>query len=237
MIFSRDKVRSGGIPVHEMLEAGLCLALVGGFLDAYTYYLHGGVFCNAQTGNLILMCLSLAEGDFLRSVSYLVPILAFVVGTAAAVQLKLAFIRRQALNWYHLVLVAEAAVLFLIGLLPEGVPHFIISAVISFVCSLQVSGFQKLEGAPFATTYCTGNIRSATENAVRYLNQKDRGAGRKSLQYAAVILFFCLGVAAGRVASIWLKGKSIWFCSLLLLFAAGMMSWFEKRKEEGEAAG
>lgn len=237
MLLSREKVRREGMPVQEMLEVGVCLALVGGFLDAYTFYLHGGVFCNAQTGNLILMCLSLTEGDLARALSYLIPILAFIAGTACAVRMKLRFTRWQSLSWYHLVLVIEAAVLLFIGLLPPGAPNYLISAVISFVCSLQVNGFQRLEGAPFATTYCTGNIRSATENAVRRLSEGDRAAGRKFFQYVAIILFFCLGVALGRLATIGLGQKSIWLCSLILLLSLAMMYWFERQKGDGPSQG
>ena len=50
-------------PAHEMLRVGLCLAFTGGFLDAYTYLLRGGVFANAQTGNMVLMALYAARRD------------------------------------------------------------------------------------------------------------------------------------------------------------------------------
>ena len=33
----------------------IILASVGGFLEAFTYLLKGGVFCNAQTGNFALL--------------------------------------------------------------------------------------------------------------------------------------------------------------------------------------
>ncbi len=33
-------------------------AAVGGFLEAFTFLLHGGVFCNAQTGNPVLFALN-----------------------------------------------------------------------------------------------------------------------------------------------------------------------------------
>ena len=39
----------------------MLLAIVGGFLDAYTYVARGGVFANAQTGNIVLFGLHLAE--------------------------------------------------------------------------------------------------------------------------------------------------------------------------------
>ena len=36
----------------ESLTAAALLALAGGLLDAYTYLCRGGVFANAQTGNI-----------------------------------------------------------------------------------------------------------------------------------------------------------------------------------------
>ena len=46
----------------------------------YTYITRGGVFANAQTGNIVLMGINLAKGDFERVVHYVVPILAFALG-------------------------------------------------------------------------------------------------------------------------------------------------------------
>ena len=43
------------IPAHETFRVAALLALVGGFLDAYIYILRGGVFANAQTGNMVLL--------------------------------------------------------------------------------------------------------------------------------------------------------------------------------------
>ena len=35
--------------------------LIGGFLESYTFVLHGNVFCNAQTGNLVLLVINLID--------------------------------------------------------------------------------------------------------------------------------------------------------------------------------
>lgn len=50
-------------PVFEWVEVGILLCIAGGFLDAYTYVTRGGVFCNAQTSNLIFLTLNLASGN------------------------------------------------------------------------------------------------------------------------------------------------------------------------------
>ena len=42
----------------ESFLVGALLAVSGGFLDAYTYLCRGGVFANAQTGNMISFWMS-----------------------------------------------------------------------------------------------------------------------------------------------------------------------------------
>ena len=41
----------------ESYTVGIILAFVGGFLDIYTYVSRGGVFANAQTGNMVLLAI------------------------------------------------------------------------------------------------------------------------------------------------------------------------------------
>lgn len=60
--------------IHESLLTGILLAIVGGFLDIYTYLLKGNVFANAQTGNMVLMGLKIAEQNYLGALYYLLPI-------------------------------------------------------------------------------------------------------------------------------------------------------------------
>jgi hypothetical protein len=45
----------------EDLPTGVLLAGVGGFLDAYTFVGRGGVFANAQTGNIVLLGVAAGE--------------------------------------------------------------------------------------------------------------------------------------------------------------------------------
>ena len=60
------------------------LALSGGFQDAYTYNTRNEVFSNAQTGNVVLMSQNLMTGNWLKGLSYLVPLLAFPGGVLVA---------------------------------------------------------------------------------------------------------------------------------------------------------
>ena len=50
--------------IHESVPFGILLAIVGGFIDAYTFIGRGGVFANAQTANIVLLGVYASEGNW-----------------------------------------------------------------------------------------------------------------------------------------------------------------------------
>ena len=209
-----------GYPKAERLATGLGLAVVGGFLDTYTYFTRGGVFANAQTGNLVLLGISAARGELYRAGQYLIPVLAFALGVVATEGLRA---RRGAGDWQRTVLLLEAAILTVVGLLPPGIPDAVVNTTISFLCAMQVNAFRQLEGMPYATTMCTGNLRSCAGLLWRWLFARDRQAGGRAARYLWVMLAFCLGAALGvPLTALW-GGRSVWLCSLLLLAVWGWL--------------
>lgn len=213
----------GNIPIHETLYIGLCLAFVGGFLDAYTYLLRGGVFANAQTGNLVLLGIHMAKGVFTDSLVYLAPIFAFLLGVLITELFKRKFTPRKFVEWQHIVVLIEIALLLVIGFLPQAVPNAVVNIAISFVCSMQFNSFRKTSGLPYASTMCTGNLRSAGEFLFTFLETKEKEAGIKALRYFAVILVFLAGAALGTLLCGLLGAASIWVCCGVLAAAFFMM--------------
>ena len=61
--------------MSDKFRSAVFIILSGGFQDAYTYCCRGGVFANAQTGNIVLMSAALFRGDWEAVVKYLVPVL------------------------------------------------------------------------------------------------------------------------------------------------------------------
>jgi uncharacterized membrane protein YoaK (UPF0700 family) len=211
------KNRLEHVPVHERLFIGSCLALVGGFLDAYTYLTRGGVFANAQTGNMVLMGLDVSQGDFTKAAYHFVPIFAFYLGVLVSELIKKFFNDRQLLEWQQVIIIAETGLLFLAGFASQQVPNAIVNVTISFICSMQVNSFRRTKGMPYATTMCTGNLRSAAEHFFLFLTAKDQSAGAKCGRYLFIILMFCTGAALGGIlAGLW-GNRAIWLCCLLLL--------------------
>lgn len=74
----------GKIHLHqvtsESLRLGALLSLVGGFLDTYTFVGRGGVFANAQTGNIVLLAVKVIQGHWIQALSYIPPLIAFSLG-------------------------------------------------------------------------------------------------------------------------------------------------------------
>lgn len=206
--------------ISETLLIGAMLAMVGGFLDAYTYICRGGVFANAQTGNIVLVGIKFAQGDYKGCLFYFVPITSFFCGIIVSEYIKHRFKQYDKIHWRQIVIAFETIVLAAIAFLPSSfnVPANIL---VSFVCSLQVHSFRKIYGNAYATTMCTGNLRSATERLYAYRTSKDKADLQSSLLYYGIIAFFILGAVIGSYLVDALGSIAIFFacCMLLIVFA------------------
>ena len=148
--------------MSDSFRIGAILAMVGGLLDAYTFLIRGQVFSNAQTGNMVLLAIHLWTGNWLRAWFYLVPILAFVLGIFINEWIKRHLDGLWMFHWRQIVLLMEIVALVIVVLLPPGKTDTAANALISFICSLQVQSFRKVPRLQYATTMCTGNLRSGT---------------------------------------------------------------------------
>ena len=71
----------------ESLQIMFILTLIGGFLDSYSYITRGGVFAFAQTGNLVLLSINICYGNLDKIARYIMPIIAFILGTTLVLSL------------------------------------------------------------------------------------------------------------------------------------------------------
>lgn len=209
-------MKSTGQKSESFLTAAL-LALSGGLLDAYTYLCRGGVFANAQTGNLVLLGVRAAEGEWGRAVAYLVPVMSFSLGVLVAEGIR--YLHRSAghFHWRHTVLGLEIAVLAAASCIPQGEWDGAVNLMVSFVCALQVETFRTVRGNPFASTMCTGNLRSGTEALFHGAANHDAVLLKKSGCYFGVIACFVAGAALGVVVSAYAPQRAV-------LVAAGVQA-------------
>ena len=223
--------------MSDSLLTASFIILSGGLQDAYTYLCRGKVFANAQTGNIVLLSAYLFEGDTARAVRYLVPVLSFALGVFAAECIHRRFKRMERIHWRQLIILSEIVLLFLVGFLPQE-RNMAANMLVSFVCAMQVQTFRKVRGSAFATTMCTGNLRSGTEQLVIWAQTGDRNAIRKTRNYYSIILFFILGGAIGALTTARIGEKALLLtCIPLSLVFTVMFVEEEHTLEAEETAG
>lgn len=198
---SSEKHDMTNIQMSETILIGTLLALAGGFLDAYTYICRGGVFANAQTGNIVLFSIHLMQMEWARAAASAIPVIAFAVGIIVTETVR----RRQKLigflHWRQGMLILEIVILAAAVFIPEGPLDSLVNVMISFICSLQVHSFRRVHGHGIASTMCTGNLRSGTEALYHYMETRDPYFMHKYRCYYGIILAFIIGAVGGTAAS------------------------------------
>lgn len=216
----------------ESVEVAVLLALSGGLMDAYSYLVRGGVFANAQTGNMLLLGISITQGDWDGCLRYATPIASFAVGVAVAQCLKLAAAGGR-LHWRQLALGLEVALLVAVALVPASL-DLVANDLTSLACGIQVQAFRKLHGRAVATTMCVGNLRSGTDELVTYLHTRDRAALSGALLRYLVICCFVAGAVLGNLLVPALGLRMVLANPVLLACAFAVMFW---DREAAEGAG
>lgn len=211
-------------PMSQSYIVGLLLAFAGGYLDVYTYVCRGGVFANAQTGNMVLLAISAAESDFGKVFKYLLSILAFMLGILVTELVKSRYRYNTAIHWRQIVIALEFIVLLTIAFVPSGIQDDLVNIAVAFVCSMQVESFRKFEGkSAYATTMCTGNLRSATEHLFFSGLNKNKEERNTSLKYYGIIAIFIVGAFISMKVSQRVGEKSILVACFLLAAVFGLM--------------
>ena len=210
----------------ESLPVGLLLAMSGGLLDVYSYLNRGQVFATAETGNIVLLGVQLAQGQWRMAVHYLLPIIAFALGILTTEQLRRRLRNHIGpIHWRQPLLLIECCIIVVVSLLPKGPMDNLANILIAYTSAVQVESFRKINGCACITTMCTGNLRSGSENLFRVLVRHDVASVEKVRVYFGLILCFIAGAVAGGLLTPVLEEKTILATILPLLTACILMKW------------
>lgn len=213
-----ETTETGGYLVCEKWPVYRLMMLAGGYFGAFTYAIRGGVFCNAQTGNFVLLAMALGRGEWGHALYFLIPIAAYCLGAFVSEAAENRLGKLHLIRWETaLVLFEMLAVLFL-GALPEAAPVQITQVLINFICSMQYNTFRQAEGIPMATTFCTNHIRQV--GTALYGLLAGRGGDpvclRKLWAHASMLGAFVVGGVLSTFLSLRLLGRAIWFAEIPL---------------------
>lgn len=203
-----DKTKKWYTLTTNSLIMGMLLALVGGYLDAYTYITRDGVFATAQTGNTVLFAVRAASPEYDGALQNVPPFLAFIAGVLVAEHMKDRLDRHS-----RAVLILECVILFIVGWLPGSVPNMIITISVAFVSSLQIATFNKFGKWSYNSTITTGNLRTAASASYDAFANHNQEAMRKFKGFTAIILSFIGGALLGTFFSTSLQYQAIWIAA------------------------
>jgi uncharacterized membrane protein YoaK (UPF0700 family) len=192
---SLDIAASPPIRRDETVQVSLLLAFAGGYLDAYTWIIHG-VMANAQTANLVLLWVYGTVGEWERAFQFIPPIAAFMVGVVIAAWLRRATGDRAS----AISTLIEILLLIAVGILHNRLPDLAGTLGISFVAAMQTAIFTKVEGVAYSSVMITGNLRQAIEGLFAVVSGQF-GSLRRPRIFAALCVAFGMGAAVGAYAT------------------------------------
>lgn len=197
------------------------LMFVGGFLGAFTYSIRGGVFCNAQTANFVLMGMAIGNQEWSKALYYFIPMSAYLGGTILSEALPSPIKKKKIIRWDTLLIGIEMIVIFILGLLPETAPYQITQIAINLIMSMQYNTFRQARGIPMATTFCTNHIRQVGVHLYKTIyHHNDKNYRMRFIIHVGMLLTFVLGAIVSTMACKFMLGKAIWISliPLLILF-------------------
>ncbi len=216
---------SGPAP-QDTLPVAALLLLAAGMLDAYTYVNYGGVFANAMTGNIVILMIHLAHGDFAGGARYIYPIAAYVCGVAVAHTLK----EKPFATWVaypaRAALAVEVVFLGAVALI-HGLPDEVVVTGIAFVAATQATAFTRVGTFAFTSVTTSANLRHFAESFMAaVVFQRGRAAWRELTFFATVVGCFFAGALAGAAAAFAFGHAAIWLPLGLLAAAFALcMPW------------
>lgn len=207
---------SGGVPASALdptqrMRIAYVLTLVGGYLDAYTYFKRGGVFANAQTGNIVKLGIALSNGASDTYLSFLLPIAAFTLGLIVALGAKEMLMLKKRRLVRRSVLVAEMCGLAIVGFIPLSREwDMLANCIVSFVAAMQYETFTTFRGDAIVTTMSTGNLRKFVDCIFAGTMRHEPAQLLRAVRFLSIIATFAAGAFVGtRACDLWDKAAVV----------------------------
>lgn len=218
----------------EKLWVFIFLMFVSGFYGAYTYTLKGGVFCNAQTANFVMMAIAIGNFNITKAVYYLIPMAAYIIGAMISEELALRIKKYNFIRWDTLLILIEIFVVILLGFLPDSLPFQVSQVIVNFICSMQYNTFRQANKIPLATTFCTNHTRQVGVKLVKFFRHKDKKQISNMFVHIKMLCAFVLGASIATYLGLKMGNKSLFFNLIPLSIVFIELFKADRFKERGK---
>ncbi len=217
---------------QDSLPVAILLIFAAGTLDAYTFVQHHGVFANAMTGNLVTLLVRVMEGDTARAFGYLVPLIAYAFGVAAAHALHQKPLRQWIPSASRVSLAIEILFLAVLAVMGDHIGDMAVAGI-AFVAAVQGTSFTRIGGFAFTSVSTSSNLRHFIEGVLDWslftrLSQGTHAperivaARRFAGYYGCLFVFFVAGALLGTVATRSLPQLALWLPVVCLSLALAL---------------
>ncbi|MGW0040023.1 YoaK family protein [Gordonia sp. NPDC003376] len=215
------------------LRFALLLTCASGFLDSYTFLVRGGVFANAQTGNVIFFGIDLAGRHWHQALGHLWPIIAFVLGVGVAVHVKTGRLDGILPHPIRATMGVLALILLGVGFVPATAPEWIATIPISFLAAIQIELFRSIGDLNYVSVATTGNLMRLVEAGYTTIIERDPLSRNAFRVYSGVVGIFAVGAVIGAFASHALGVRAAWIPAASLAVTLVLFVVDERRTEPG----
>ena len=207
---------------------------VGGFFGGFTFSVRGGVFCNAQTANFVLLAMALGNGDWAQARYLVITITAYFLGAVVSEALGSSIKQYKFIRWDTLLIVIEILVVVILGFIPDSAPFQISQVAVNFICSMQYNTFRQADGIPMATTFCTNHLRQVGVFFTKGVRHSERAHFMRSLFHVGMLTLFVAGGVTSTMLCNRFSGRGVWFAVIPLGIVLFDLLYADFHKEKGE---
>lgn len=204
------------LPKSHRLYIFIMLIFVGGFLGGFTHEYRGGVFSNAQTGNVLLLSVSLCKGNYSKAFNCLMSLVAYTFGAFISERVVAKKLFAGRFKWETVLVGVEIIVICLLAFLPESTPYIFSQISINIIAAMQYNTFKTAGEVGMATTFCTNHVRNMGVSLEKLTRTGDKAYGKRAFSHIAMISSFAVGVAAATLSGAAVGGKCLLLCAAVM---------------------
>ncbi len=194
------------------------MALVGGFISAYTLLNHN-LLGSAQTLNMITLSMNIVGQDYHNVLVRILSLLIYMSGLSCTVILP----KYTKVNMKLFSILIDMVAVIILGFLKESMNDFVALYPIFFAMPVQWDSFKGAEGHVSSSIFLTSNTKQLTTSLIKYLCDKDKTHLHVTKFYGEVLFSFNIGVAISYLSCRVYGLRSSWICLFPLLTAFSLV--------------
>lgn len=204
------------------------LTFIGGYINAYSYFIRGGSLVTMQSGNMARIGLAVYMQDKDLFIISLVPIIGCFSGVAILQFMRRNFSNKDKFFWQKTSILAELMLFLIVAFIPGGFHDHILNYTIAMASGFQLCHHKNYAGYTHTTTLGSGNVRNMGLIFANAIYDRDKKSIKLLVEYFILMSTFTFGAYLGSViCGLW-GTYSILVCVVMMLVLLTLTIKLEK---------